>query len=288
MSTMMYNELEELALESTISFPEVTFFKDITNVNKLSIDHLAASLFCRNVPNYKDYPYVHADKVLSFSPYKIKDRNLTNREYIGLVYYLTIKEYFNDLNIPAGTLTAFYNKLIKLKKIDNDDLKYSSKLFIDMNQKMDYVSKLVENCIGTISNERIYFSFGRKPRKTYYIDIDLIIAHEDGVEVVILTPINSEHVQHASSRTLNIRVLGIMKHFDEIGVKVKGYHEILIPFKMGDTGILKQYGNNPVMLKYAYRFFQNDNLNNSNLTNCRTCSYNKQCTYSDMIPIVPI
>lgn len=281
---MVRDEIEQQLLEGSISMEP---YKLVKTLKYLPVDHLSASLICRNIPLNDKYIYDHKDKVLTFELYDINSDNLTNTEKIRLAEYKGVMDYINNLNITPGLITKRFNSIVKDLDLNDREKDVVIDAFHEMNEICDFISDNVYNSLGAISSERIFFSYGKKPRLTYSSTIDLILAFEDGVDVYILTPNTNGGLYNASSMS-NIRLLSIIKHFCDIGIKVKKYHEIVIPFNEGTKLRINKIGHNEVSIKYANRFFDLDVMPNSNLSYCRSCIYNSVCKLDDMFPIIPI
>lgn len=281
---MFLNDIEKSIVDGSVTLEP---YKLVKTLKCLPVDHLSASLVCRNIPLNKDYMYDHKDKILSFDLYDMTSNKLTNTEKIRLAEFIGIKSYVSNLNSTPGLINKRFNSHIKNLDLSEKDKQIAIDAFYEMNEICDLISNNVYDSIGSISDEKIFFSYGRKPRLTYSSTIDLILAYEDGVDVYIFTPNTTGGLYNASSMT-NIRLLSIIKHFAEIGIKVRRYFEIVIPFSSGNKYRVNIIGHNEVSLKYANRFFDLDIVPNSNITFCRSCSYNNICKLGDMLPIIPI
>lgn len=286
---MFNNEIEELVLTERVEIPS---WDKRTRADAPYME-LNANMFklytqCRYKINAPDTIYRNLNQIICFDGLSSEDENLGIKERASLALYEAIKIYMSDLNGPSNAPILYFERKIK-KILTNEDENiesYKASLRRFLTEILDKISDRVYNSKGAINDELIFWSYGRKPRKTFHTFIDLILLMEDGIEVFLLTPFHQDNNPMYAYN--NPRTMAVIKHIEDMGIKVKTIHEIRVPFGWtpnSNTGVTKRpdFSNNPLK-NIAIKFMNSDSTSGGNPGKCSACLNHSHCGIQKMIP----
>ena len=288
---MFNNEIEELVLKEEVEIP----LHDRRTRADAPYMELNANMFklytqCRNKIDAPDTVYRSLNQIISFEGLSSDDENLSEKERAALALYEAIKIYMSDLNGPSNAPILYFER--KIRKIlpagDENMESYKAALRRFLTESLDIISDRVYNSKGAINDELIFWSYGRKPRKTFHTSIDLILLMEDGIEVFLISPFHQDDKNNPMYAYNNPRNMAVVKHIEDIGIKVNTLHDVRIPFGWTpniNTGVTKrpEFTQGPLK-EIAIRFMNSDSTSGGNPGKCSACPNHNYCGIQKMIP----
>lgn len=288
---MLHNEIEEIVASAHTEedgFKRKSkgshLFRHNSNMFKLFTE-------CVYKIDDPDTLYKNIDKICSFEGLDSSDENLSLYQRTSVAMYNAIKKYISDLNGPSNVpILHFEQFLVKnfkdARPVDED---YKSACRGVLNAALDTISDRVYHSLGAINDEVFFWSYGRKPRKTFNSSIDLILMMEDGVELFFISPIHNPKINKSAFSYNNPRIMAAAKHMMDIGIKVNFVHDINIPFGFVHKELdYKWISKRPDMMdgilrEATIRFMSSDSTSAGNPGKCSSCPNHSFCGIEKMI-----
>lgn len=292
------NEIEKALITGEMELPKE---EDIKRLNYIfgekkrkpkdlvsSINEFYCDFVCPNIKKTGEdnYLYDHLEKAVEFD--EINLSKLPNDELkIRYAVYKGVMYYLNNLNAPPGSINKHFNDVL----IDNIDFNNNKDELLralkDMDECIDTLSGMIYKSYGIMVSEPIYFSYGKRPRKTYKSLVDLISVSEEGLDCFFITP-NILSLHTSTMMMSNPKILAAIKHFSELNINVRTFYEIVIPFLSGSKFYISKVGMNKFTTYYANKFFSFDYINMNDPIKCRSCVYQRRCSLKEMFPIITV
>nr|DAD59898.1 MAG TPA: hypothetical protein [Bacteriophage sp.]DAY34917.1 MAG TPA: hypothetical protein [Bacteriophage sp.] len=288
---MFNNEIEELVLKEEVEIPP----HDKRTRSDAPYMELNANMFklytqCKYKIDSPDTIYRNLSQIVSFDGLSSEDENLNARERASLALYEAIKVYMSDLNGPSNTPILYFERKIK-KILPNEDEgveSYKASLRRFLTEILDRISDRIYHSNGAINDELIFWSYGRKPRKTFHTVIDLVLLMDDGIEIFLLTPFHQDNRNNPMYAYNNPRTMAVVKHIEDIGITIKTIHEIRVPFGWtpnSNVSVTKRPNFSDGHLKeIAIKFINSDSTSGGNPGKCSACLNHSYCGIQKMIP----
>lgn len=250
---------------------------------------LNIGMLCYSAMKYQDRYSKFKTSLVEFEGIDF-DMCTTEKERGGLIVYRVIKDYFSNLNQHNSNIAVNFNNLY-LEHFDqeNDDIDWVSTLYVSLSNHLEELTKRNDDIIGLIPFQKTFRTYGKHPRLTYSTLIDLTVVKESGVHAYIYEPNTFVNGVDNSVGISNIRMLHIIRHFREIGIKLNKITIIYVPFLSGHKLVFRDFNpSNGFLIRASERFFNSEHRMNGNPAMCRTCPNNMICTPADMFPIIPL
>lgn len=288
---MFNNEIEELILTEQIEVPT----EDRRTRSDAPYMGLNANMFklytqCKYKVDAPDTVYRNLNQIICFEGLSSDDEDLEDKERAAVAMYEAIKVYMSDLNGPSNAPVLYLER--KLKKIlpskDEQIESYKATLRSFFLRILDGISDRVYNSKGAINDELIFWSYGRKPRRTFHTYIDLILLMEDGVEIFLISPLHAPYKSPDMYSYNNPRIMAVAKHMEDIGIKVNTIHDIKVPFARtikDDYAFTKRpdFSSGPLR-QIAIKFMESDSTSGGNPGKCSACANHSYCGMQKMMP----
>ena len=289
------NEIEKAIITGELELPAEEHIKrlDYSLPKKVkdtisSMNEFYCNFICPSIKTTggEDYLYDHLEKIVEFDEIKI-DKLPNDELKIRYAVYKGVMYYLNNLNSPPGSINKHFNSVL-LKNIDfNANKDELLKALKNMDELIDTLSGMIYKSYGIMVSEPIYFSYGKRPRKTYRSLIDLISISDEGLDCFFITP--KVLSNHSSTMMMsNPKILAAIKHFSELNINVRSFYEIAIPFLDKNKFVINKVGMNKFTSYYAKKFFDFDYIDMNDPIKCRSCVYQNKCSLKDMFPIITV
>ena len=272
-----YEELEKMEL-SPIGKP-IRFYSR----EEYTFNDFAKSFFCTNRLKFPD----HESPEFMVDPGVVEITDaMPERMQILLMAREMIFKFIKTPAIPVEQLSVDFNLAVKDLFAANTDFVmkvYQAAVSIIMD-----LTEAFSNSAGHIVDYKTYRSYGRNPRRVYSTKIPFFTMSSDGTSTlwVDAPSLNktSDHIHSAVALFENLRLVHLIAHFAEIGIRLDKINLILFPFKE-HTGSLTirdiQVTSN--IRGLAVSFFKKDYTLHPNPMNCYSCKYRGECLPQDMV-----
>ena len=289
---MVNNEVEELIVNGEVEIPPAER-RTRADAPYMALNANMFKLYtqCRHKIDAPDAVYRNLGGIVCFEGLSSQDEKLSAKERAALALYEAIKIYMSDLNGPSNAPVLYFERALRkiLPEREEQFESYKAGLRRFLSESLDRISDRVYNSKGAINDELIFWSYGRKPRKTFHTSIDLILLMDDGVEVFLLTPFHQPDPQNNPMYAYNnARIMAVVKHITDLGIKVNTVHEVRVPFGCTpgpEMGVTKRpdFSSGPLK-EIAIKFMNSDSTSGGNPGKCSSCPNHSHCGIEKMIP----
>lgn len=242
-----------------------------------SFNDLALSFLCTSILKNDNYKARFADSLVEFSDLS-EDQLINDRQRIALASYECLKSFLKEEDVKIRTLSERYQKKIKGIELTEENVKFSTEVYVSMMSMLNMLLETWNNSSHVMVDYKTFRSYGRMPRETYTTSIDLFSIDEKGKTTAFLfTPKQGRH-DNIMFKYQNIRVLHVVKHFEEIGINLDKICEIRIPLVNGDNITHLKYSVTDALKHAANVFYKNDYTLHENMAMCSVCPMYNGCS----------
>lgn len=249
--------------------------------NVPSFNDLNMAFMCAKILDYEDSEEQLAEYVIDF--HNLDYNNFNSFKYkISIICYTCINEFIKNPATSMMRISRLYDKLVGKVDLNDENISYMTSMYISMMSVIEEMLNDWANYEYVSFGEKTWRSYGRYPRLTYGTCIDLFSVDKDGkTKLHIISPSRFTLVNKID-RYHNIRVLHLLDHFRELGIRIDKVCRIDIPFYYGEKIIRYEQKVVENEWKYSERFFKKDYTLHSNPSYCVKCPYYTKCSGNDL------